>query len=120
MKKMLVSEPQQASGFLQRLVDRSHGVFLWVVLVCRQLRDNLDAFDELSELHLRLDELLSNLYDLFESMFVRLKPAYKTYNLRALSLFSRAADLVQRLPRRSGWPLGKAACPSSRRLKRAI
>ncbi|KAI1872897.1 hypothetical protein JX265_004727 [Neoarthrinium moseri] len=64
-------------SFVEEIVTKSCGVFLWVVLVVRSLLVGLQNFDDIGELRRRLDELPSELKDLYAAMFRHLPQIYR-------------------------------------------
>ncbi|KAF3024723.1 hypothetical protein E8E14_000784 [Neopestalotiopsis sp. 37M] len=54
--------------FVEAVVEKSCGVFLWVVLVVRSLLTGLQNFDDITELRHRLDEFPSELKDLYAAI----------------------------------------------------
>ena len=62
---------------IEEIVDKSWVVFLWVVLVCRSLRDGLQNFDNVAELRRRLDELPSDLHELYLHILGKVPVRYR-------------------------------------------
>ncbi|KAK3986477.1 hypothetical protein QBC44DRAFT_384058 [Cladorrhinum sp. PSN332] len=75
-----------------QIVDKSFGVFLWVVLVVRSLLVGLHNWDSFEELLLRLEELPSDLKDLYAHMLRRLAPEYRHQASEAFQLCLLALD----------------------------
>ncbi|KAK5045639.1 hypothetical protein LTR84_009008 [Exophiala bonariae] len=80
MLNLLNLHPSGTQQILKTIVNKSSGVFLWVVLACRSIREGLDAADDISDLRRRLDELPPELRDLFAHM---LSNIHSRYRLRA-------------------------------------
>lgn len=53
MKKLLKRHPGEAQEILDDIINRSSGVFLWVVLACRSIINGFAAFDRIAELRRR-------------------------------------------------------------------
>ncbi|KAK3986149.1 hypothetical protein QBC44DRAFT_222252, partial [Cladorrhinum sp. PSN332] len=70
--------------FLDEIVTKSAGVFLWVSLVVKSLLSGLRDGDTVMELRARLDELPSDLKDLYQHMLDRIP---KNYRLQASEIF---------------------------------
>lgn len=87
MLKLLQQSPRQAAEIVQDLVDKSSGVFLWVVLACRSLISGFADCDRLPELRQRVDELPSELYELFDLMMGRIKRRHKEEGAKLLRTF---------------------------------
>jgi hypothetical protein len=64
-------------NLVETIVDKSCGVFLWVVLVVRSLLTGLQNFDDISKLRYRLNEFPSELKDLYTAMFRHMPPAHR-------------------------------------------
>ncbi|KAH8880969.1 hypothetical protein GQ53DRAFT_812944 [Thozetella sp. PMI_491] len=65
---------QPANSLIEDIRERSRGVFLWVFLVTRQLRDGLADDDSLPQLQQKLDQLPSDLENFFELMLESVDP----------------------------------------------
>ncbi|KAM0809263.1 hypothetical protein AB5N19_09606 [Seiridium cardinale] len=63
---------------MEKIVEKSSGVFLWVRLVVNSLLQGLRDGDTVSELQSRLDELPSDIKDLYQHMVQRIPPEYRT------------------------------------------
>jgi len=77
MLGLLKIRPSQAQDISETIVNKSSGVFLWVVLACRSLRQGLDGGDSISDLRRRLDELPPELKDLFQHMLSNVPSRYR-------------------------------------------
>ncbi|USP74058.1 hypothetical protein yc1106_01332 [Curvularia clavata] len=75
-------EPVAAESLIQKMSERSQGVFLWVYLVIRSLLRGLANRDEIRDLQRRLDELPSDLEEYFELMMSRIENVYRTRTAR--------------------------------------
>ncbi|KAF2029738.1 hypothetical protein EK21DRAFT_100963 [Setomelanomma holmii] len=71
-------EPQLFESLVQDIGDRAHGVFLWVRLAVRSLRDGLTNEDPLSILHERLRAISSDLEQFFEQILESVDTIYRT------------------------------------------
>ena len=71
------AEEQRAMKLLNDIVSRADGVFLWVVIAVRDLRDGLRGFADIDALADAIDQLPSELEDLFLHMLKRIKPAFQ-------------------------------------------
>ncbi|KAH9907534.1 hypothetical protein F4778DRAFT_545284 [Xylariomycetidae sp. FL2044] len=74
------------SGILDTLVSKASGVFLWVVLACQSLLEGYDAFDYPKELQRRVNELPSELEDLFKHILRRIEPRYQVQATEVLKI----------------------------------
>lgn len=66
MESILAMNPDDASKLLGDLISKASGVFLWVVPACRSLLGGFTAYDHISDLQTRVDELPPELEDLFQ------------------------------------------------------
>lgn len=62
---------------IDTVVKKSFGVFLWVTLVVQSLLEGLRNGDTIGELQLRLDELPSEIENLYQTMVNRIPPKYR-------------------------------------------
>ncbi|KAM0415745.1 hypothetical protein ACHAPT_013293 [Fusarium lateritium] len=72
----LLLESKRSADLVNEVTVRAQGVFLWVFLVTRLLRDGLTNYDTLSDLHKRLDLLPSDLEPFFRHMMDSVEPFY--------------------------------------------
>ena len=79
-------EPYYASRLIESIAVQSDGVFLWVSLVVRSLMTGLSNSDRISDLQRRLEELPSDLEDLYQKMFDSIEPFYVSRAYQLLSL----------------------------------
>ncbi|PCD32307.1 hypothetical protein FGRA07_09559 [Fusarium graminearum] len=98
MKRLLKRSPSGARILLKQLVDKSSGVFLWVVLACRSLLSGFDDCDRLPELQKRVDELPPELEDLFDVMLGKINHRYQYQGARLLRLCYES-QLASRTPK---------------------
>ncbi|EXM08714.1 prion-inhibition and propagation-domain-containing protein [Fusarium oxysporum II5] len=77
MKRLLRRSPDGARSVINQLVDKSSGVFLWVVLACRSLLSGFEDCDRLPELQKRVDELPPELEDFFDLMLAKINQRYQ-------------------------------------------
>jgi hypothetical protein len=78
------SNPIDAAAILQQLVDKSAGVFLWVILACRSLLNGFAAYDTAVELQSRVDELPPELEGMFRHMLCMVEPRYFEHTAKML------------------------------------
>lgn len=64
-------------NFVEEIVDKSGGVFLWVVLVVRSLLSITENLDGVHELRHRLDQFPSDVGELYAAMFRYMQPAFQ-------------------------------------------
>ena len=75
-----------AEGLRTELVKKASGVFLWVVLACKSVREGLDNFDRPSDLRKRIDELPPELETLFRHMLGNIESRYRDYAAKILRI----------------------------------
>jgi len=76
----------QAISLVTDITFRSRGVFLWVYLVTRMLRDGLTNYDTLSDLQSRLEGIPTNLGNFFKIILESVEPFYHKMMAGTLSL----------------------------------
>jgi hypothetical protein len=64
-------------GLIHDIVDRAQGVFLWVRLVVRSLRDGIINDDPVSILHERLRAIPTDLEEFFEQILTSVEEVYR-------------------------------------------
>ena len=102
--KLFVRLRDQDSGYQQivsRIVERAQGVFLWVFLVVRDLRNNLANEDTVVEFQQRVDCFPDDLEGYFTRMFDSIPMLYKRQALQVLLLLlanEGALDLIELSP----------------------
>lgn len=80
------SEWYRANEFVDNIVSRADGVFLWAVIVIREVREGLQEEASMSELEKMMGMLPNKLEDLFASMLNRIKHVYRRDAARFLQI----------------------------------
>lgn len=86
MNELMDTDQDEASAILKDLVDRSSGVFLWVVLASNSLLEGLASYDRISQLRRRVHALPPQLESLFQHMLSKVEPRYRNEAAKLLSL----------------------------------
>ena len=81
------------SNFIQEVVDKAQGVFLWVALVVRSLLKGFTNADDIPDLQRRLRELPPTLEGVFRQMFDRIEPVYHEQTARIFMIALIAPEL---------------------------
>ncbi|KAK5656775.1 hypothetical protein OQA88_4323 [Cercophora sp. LCS_1] len=76
----------EVDQILNDLVDKSSGVFLWVVLACRSLLTGFADCDRVSGLRGLVNELPEELQDMFAKMLRRIKRQHRAQGAKMLSM----------------------------------
>ncbi|KAI4127574.1 MAG: hypothetical protein LQ338_003145 [Usnochroma carphineum] len=76
----------RTAELLDSIVERADGVFLWAIIVIRDVRDGLREFANMNELAQMIESLPSELEDLFMHMLKKIKPAYQRDAVQYLQL----------------------------------
>ncbi|KAK1773269.1 hypothetical protein QBC45DRAFT_97682 [Copromyces sp. CBS 386.78] len=79
--------PSEAEDLIQQITRKAEGIFLWVAIVTRLVLEGLREGDLLADLKLKLEDLPSDLSDLYSSLWRGIKPQYKKDGARLLSIF---------------------------------
>jgi hypothetical protein len=77
MKRMQELEPLEAPKLVQEIVDKAHGVFLWIKLVVASLLRGLTNRDQIFDLQRRIRALPEQLELLFTYMIQQIEPIYQ-------------------------------------------
>lgn len=77
---------ERANHIIEDIVKKANGVFLWVILACRSVREGLAAHDFLHEIQRRVDDLPPELELLFRQMLGRQEPRYRAQGAKMLRL----------------------------------
>jgi hypothetical protein len=88
--KLQSTEGPDSEKLVQAIVDKGNGIFLWVALVVKSLRERLEDGHELSALEAELDALPEELEGLFTHLLMSLDTSSrkKTYQFFAMILKS--------------------------------
>ena len=86
MRILYGKDPRQIDDLRSNLIEKAYGVFLWVVLACRSVREGLDNFDRLPELRRRIDELPPELESLFQYMLNGIEGRYRDHACKIIRI----------------------------------
>jgi hypothetical protein len=86
-----VTEKPYAASLIAEITRRSQGVFLWVFLVTKRLRDGLSNDDSVSDMRRRLDEFPTDLEPFFRHMLETVDQVYNEKMSGMLSIAINAA-----------------------------
>lgn len=87
------SDPEYADKIIAQVVEKSSGVFLWVVLACRSLSEGLVADDSIADLQQRVDELPPELQNLFGHVLLKIERRYRGQAAKYLRIMHKAHSL---------------------------
>jgi hypothetical protein len=68
------------------LIRKASGVLLWVALACQSMLEGFDAFDNVSDLQARMDELPPELEDLFKRLTSNIDARWRGQGVKFLRL----------------------------------
>ncbi|PMD12243.1 hypothetical protein NA56DRAFT_695611 [Hyaloscypha hepaticicola] len=88
---------ERSTEFISDITERAQGVFLWVFLVTRSLRDGLVNGDTIHDLQRRLKALPTDLELFFKHMLDLVDPFYHQYMSRTFQLTINAKEPLQLL-----------------------
>ncbi|SPO07752.1 uncharacterized protein DNG_10447 [Cephalotrichum gorgonifer] len=83
---------EQMESIIKDITDRAHGVFLWVSLVTRSLREGLVNGDTVLDLRKRLESLPADLEAFFRHMMNTVDPLYHERMARVLRIAVNAKE----------------------------
>jgi hypothetical protein len=98
MRKLEVAENGATLQLIDTVTSRASGVFLWVVLVVRNLVKGLQDYDTLVDLQKRLEELPPDLESLYDHMLGFMSPRNRLQGSRMLQLVLRSTELHGNYP----------------------
>ncbi|KUJ07163.1 uncharacterized protein LY89DRAFT_725998 [Mollisia scopiformis] len=75
-QRLSEKEPKAAAALIHEIVDKSDGLFLWVVLVVRSLHSALRNRDDIAMLERRLQQMPQELELMYEHMLAGVDPIY--------------------------------------------
>ena len=85
----LLQDDVFAAEVISGIVEKAQGVFLWVFLVVRSLREGFEEGDSVHDMRQRLDELPADLEEYFKHILDRISRNYRQNTLKALNLAAR-------------------------------
>lgn len=98
-KQQLTSEDgPRAVSFLEEIVNKASGVFLWVIIVVQGVLDGLRNGDRIEELRTHLDGLPADLGKLYQHMLQKLNPVYRRQASEIFQRFFRSITLESEEP----------------------
>lgn len=77
---------KEARTLVSSIVEKAEGVFFWVYLVVRSLREGFEEGDSIMIMHQRLNEFPADLGEYFEHMLSRVSKTYRSQTPQALKL----------------------------------
>ncbi|KAG4293471.1 hypothetical protein FPRO06_00056 [Fusarium proliferatum] len=86
MKRYMRRYPEESASLLNELVDKSFGVWLWIILACRSICGGFDDHDRLSEIRRRVDELPPELKDMFMHMLSKVHRRHQRQGAQLLKI----------------------------------
>jgi len=90
-KETCISD-ERSTEFISDITERAQGVFLWVFLVTRSLRDGLVNGDTIHDLQRRLKALPTDLEPFFKHMLDLVDPFYHQYMSRTFQMTINAKE----------------------------
>ncbi|KAF5625543.1 uncharacterized protein FTJAE_9961 [Fusarium tjaetaba] len=86
MKRHMRRYPTESASLMSELVDKSCGVWLWIILACRSICGGFDDHDRLSEIRRRVDELPPELKDMFMHMLSKVHRRHQEQGAQLLKI----------------------------------
>lgn len=90
MQQMCIIDLVGTPKFIEEIVEKAEGVFLWVILVVRSFLNGLRNGDSISDLRKRLEEIPSEIEDLYNYMLSKIEPIYFETGRKLFSLVQLA------------------------------
>lgn len=88
------SQPEMQK-LIEELVTKSQGVFIWVYLATKSIREGLEEGDSIQLLRERAKLLPTDLTEYFDLILSRIHPVYKSLTATALALSLKGANVTQ-------------------------
>ncbi|KAG8530111.1 uncharacterized protein KY384_005593 [Bacidia gigantensis] len=83
---LLAQKPSSGQHLINEIVSRADGVFLWVVVAVRSIREGLQHFVDFDELEKEIYSLPIGVENLYMQMLIRIKPMYRRDAARYLQI----------------------------------
>ncbi|KAI1815005.1 hypothetical protein GGS20DRAFT_367950 [Poronia punctata] len=94
MKSLVIKDPENVTALLQSIITASLGVFLWVRLVVESLYQGLTNCDSIADLRIRLEELPSDLEELYSTLLSRVDAMYNSQTAQIIAVCMEAPDVL--------------------------
>ncbi|KAI0914756.1 hypothetical protein F4823DRAFT_571536 [Ustulina deusta] len=98
MLEILGKHPDAVYNLFDDIVSKASGVFLWVVLVVKDLGSGIFNHESIKELQDRVNELPNDLNNLYNQMFRRLNPRHKSQASQLLQIMYQSTQIPSRTP----------------------
>ncbi|KAF7555992.1 hypothetical protein G7Z17_g1710 [Cylindrodendrum hubeiense] len=92
--ELMQANPVEANRLMDGIVGKARGVFLWVSVVVRALCEGLTEGDNLKELQTLLDSLPTDLSALYSSIYLRVKPEYRSDSSQLFQIHNCSTTLL--------------------------
>jgi len=93
LQEMNTLYPGFSDQVIKELTSKASGVFLWIILVVKDLLIGLENYDKPDTLMHKINRLPSDLEDLYDHMFARMSPEYQQEGSMLLQLTKRALEI---------------------------
>ena len=90
--RVMKARDSRSQILVQEIVDKAHGVFLWVVLVVRSLLTGLRNADRISDLQRRLREFPETLEEYFRHILDSIEPFYREQTAQSFEFALEAVE----------------------------
>jgi hypothetical protein len=95
--KALAARSDMTEFLIRSIVDKAKGVFLWVFIVTKLLREGLTNHDSFSDLRRRLESFPSDLEPFFKQMIQSVEPFYRHKMAESLQIALAAKEPLDAL-----------------------
>ncbi|EON99506.1 hypothetical protein UCRPA7_4960 [Phaeoacremonium minimum UCRPA7] len=79
--------PDDASRLMEAIIEKAQGVFLWVAVVVNTILESITEGDNLSDLKTMVNELPSDLSELYDGIWCRIKPRYIAHSSQLFQIY---------------------------------
>ena len=91
-RRLRFREEESCDRLVSEIVQKAHGVFLWVFLVIRSLTSGLVNADRIVDLRRRLKHFPEDLETYFQHMFDNIDPSYQQQTAQTFQVALRASE----------------------------
>lgn len=92
-QRLAMGHPLATTAFIQEIVEKADGVFLWVVLVVRSLLTGIRNRDDIPDLQQRLRRIPEELEPLYNHLLSLIEPVYLPWASRAFQILQTVQQL---------------------------
>ena len=93
-RELASRDPEASTGLTEAVVSKSHGVFLWVFIVVKDLLKGIRNRDNMMDLWRRVDSLPRELEPLYLKITSEIDPSYLVWTSKAIQIIRASEQLT--------------------------